>query len=198
MVDRMQVYFDYKSPYAYLAKDPARGLAAEFGIAIDWRPYTLEIPEFLGAVETRNAHQWRRVKYSYMDARRLANQRGLIVLGPQKIFNSRLAHIGALFAADQGVFDIYHDHIFEQFFKRALDIEDAAALTTVLAECGAANAADFPNFAAGEGEIRYHQLLEEAEDLGVFGVPSFVVDGEIFWGSDRLEMTRAALAAKLR
>ena len=140
------VYFDYKSPYAYLAKDPARGLAAAFGLAIDWRPYTLEIPEFLGAVDTRNAHQWRRVKYSYMDARRMANRRGLTVLGPQKIFNSRPAHIGALFASDQGVFDAYHDQVFERFFKRDLDIEDTEALQAVLADCGAPDASSFPDF----------------------------------------------------
>ena len=64
MIDRLIVYFDYKSPYAYLAKDPARGLAAEFGLAIEWRPYTLRIPEYLGSLDTRTDHQWRRVRYS--------------------------------------------------------------------------------------------------------------------------------------
>jgi 2-hydroxychromene-2-carboxylate isomerase len=194
----MTVYFDYKSPYAYLAVRPARGVAAEFGVAIDWRPYTLRIPEYLGSVDDRNAHQWRRVKYSYMDARRMANARGLITLGPQKIFESRIAHIGALFAQDRGVFDDYHDRVFERFFRRALDIEDMGAVQAVLAEAGAADAAAFPAFAEGEGDRRYHQILDEAEAMGVFGVPSFVVGGEIIWGGDRLEMVRAALAAATR
>lgn len=195
MERKLVVYFDYKSPYAYLAVRPARGLAAEFGVAIDWRPYTLRIPDYLGAVDSRNDHQWRRVKYSYMDARRMANGRGLITLGPQKIFNSRIAHIGALFAQDQGVFDAYHNRVFERFFRRALDIEDLSAVQAVLAEVGAPEAAAFPAFVAGEGERRYHQVLDEAEAMGVFGVPTFVIGEEIIWGGDRLEMVRETLAA---
>jgi 2-hydroxychromene-2-carboxylate isomerase len=194
MHDALIVYFDYKSPYAFLAVQPARGLAAAFGLAIDWRPYTLEIPQFLGAVATRNDHQWRRVRYSYMDARRLANERGLTVRGPQKIFDSRLAHIGALFAQQAGVFDRYHDLVFERFFRRELNIEVSAALEATLAEAGAADPGAFADFAAGAGEERYRAVRAAAEDLGVFGVPSFVVGGEVFWGSDRVEMTRNALA----
>ena len=67
------VYIDYKSPYAYLAKDPAYALARDFGVTLDWLPYSLDIPGFLGSArldangqvieENRNAHQWRRVKY---------------------------------------------------------------------------------------------------------------------------------------
>lgn len=197
MPDKLIVYFDYKSPYAYLAVQPARGLAAEFGLPVEWRPYTLRIPEFLGAVETRNDHQWRRVKYSYMDARRLANERGLIVLGPQKIFNSQTAHIGALFAQAEGVFDAYHNRVFEQFFKRELDIENPAAIQAVLGEVGAENAREFRDYLGGEGEQHYCRVLDDAEANGIFGVPSFVVDDAVFWGSDRVEMTRKALAAVL-
>jgi len=196
-LESLIVYFDYKSPYAYLAVADARGLAASAGLAIEWRPYTLEIPQFLGAVETRNAHQWRRVKYSYMDARRIANERGLTVLGPQKIFDSRIAHIGALYAQDQGVFDHYHDQVFERFFKRDLDIEDPAAITAVLSSSGASNPDGFAAFVANEGAERYNRILSEAEALGVFGVPTFVVGEELFWGGDRVEMVRKAIARAL-
>jgi 2-hydroxychromene-2-carboxylate isomerase len=74
------VYSDYKSPYAYLAVGPAYQLAEDFDVALDWQPYTLDIPAYLGDAQVdemgavvhaeRNAHQWRRVKYSYMDCRR--------------------------------------------------------------------------------------------------------------------------------
>jgi len=43
------VYIDYKSPYAYLAKDPTYELADDLGIDIDWRPLTLDIPSYLGS-----------------------------------------------------------------------------------------------------------------------------------------------------
>src|SRR5579859_7561432 len=95
---KVALYIDYKSPYAYLVKDPAYALEREFGIELTWLPYVLNIPDFLGNVEGRNPHQWRRVRYSYMDARRLANRRGLTVRGPQKIFDSSTAAIGMIYA----------------------------------------------------------------------------------------------------
>src|SRR5215212_10215531 len=106
------VYIDYKSPYAYLAKDLVYALEREFAVRIDWLPYVLDIPSFLGSAkldesgrvieENRNAHQWRRVKYSYMDCRRQARKRGLVIRGTQKIWDSTLAAGGMLYAKRQG------------------------------------------------------------------------------------------------
>ena len=100
----LTLYIDYKSPYAYLAKEPAYRLERETGAAIDWLPYILDIPAYLGSAKVdaegrvleqdRNAHQWRRVKYSYMDVRREANRVGLTIRGTRKIWNSSLAGIG--------------------------------------------------------------------------------------------------------
>src|SRR6516162_8715441 len=94
---RIRVYSDYKSPYAYLAKDLVYELERETGVTIDWLPYTLDIPAYLGSAQidsagnvieaSRNAHQWRRVKYSYMDCRREANRRSLTILGPRLILH---------------------------------------------------------------------------------------------------------------
>ena len=44
----LAVYLDLKSPYAYLAIDPTRAMARAAGVAIDWRPFTLDIPSYLG------------------------------------------------------------------------------------------------------------------------------------------------------
>jgi 2-hydroxychromene-2-carboxylate isomerase len=186
------LYIDYKSPYAYLAKDPAYELEREFGIRLNWLPYTLHIPDFLGSVEERNPHQWRRVRYSYMDARRLANLRGLTIRGPQKIFDSSIAAIGMLFAQRCGIFRAYNDKVFERFWKRELDIEDRAVIRKVLEETGA-DASSFFDFLDGEGRREHDRIAREAEALGVFGVPTFVLDGEIFWGGDRLWMLRERL-----
>src|SRR4029077_20195332 len=100
----VSVYIDYKSPYAYLPKDPAWELEREFDVRLDWLPYTLEIPLYLGTVEDRNAHQRRRIRYRYMDVRRLANRRGLTVRGPQKIFDSSIVAIGMLYAKSHDAF----------------------------------------------------------------------------------------------
>ncbi len=191
----MTVYIDYKSPYAYLAMNSTRELAKEFNFNISWRPYSLQIQNYLGEVETRNPHQWRRVKYSYMDARRMANERGLIVLGPQKLFDSTLSHVGMLYAGDAGtdVQDRYHDIVFERFFKRELNIEDPVAITNVMREAGAA-INDFQTILENEGRARLDSVLKDAEDrLGIFGVPTYVIGNEIFWGGDRIPQVRRYL-----
>ena len=198
------VYTDYKSPYAYLAKDLTYELAAETGVEVDWRPYSLHIPSFLGSAEVdadgkvlsedRNPHQWRRVRYSYMDCRRLAEGRGLVIRGPRKVFDSTTAHTGMLYAQRAGVFRPYHDMVFERFWKRELDIEDAGAIAAVLAEAGA-DPAGFGDFLAGEGRVALDRIMEDANESGIFGVPSFVLDdGEIFWGREHLALIRERLA----
>jgi 2-hydroxychromene-2-carboxylate isomerase len=200
------VYIDYKSPYAYLAKDLAYDLERDFPVRVDWLPYVLDIPSFLGSArvddsgrvleEERNAHQWRRVRYSYMDCRRQARKRGLVIRGPQKIWDSSLAACGMLYAKRQGdqVFRCYHDLTFERFWKRELDIEDPAVVGAVLAEAGA-DANGFPAYLAEEGRQEVERIAREAEAIGVFGVPSFVLDGELFWGREHLPDIRAMLAA---
>jgi 2-hydroxychromene-2-carboxylate isomerase len=195
MYREITLYFDYKSPYAYLAKDPAYELERDFGVRLDWRPYTLDIPAALGAVETRTALQWAKVRYAYMDVRRWANRRGLTILGPKKIFDSSPAHIGMLYALARGALRPYHDRAFERFFRRELDVGDPEAVRALLAECGLETKA-FLAFYEGEGRREHDRLRAEAEAVGVFGVPTFVLDGELFWGQDRIGLLRERLEEK--
>ena len=209
------VYSDYKSPYAYLAKDPIYALAAECSVAVEWKPYVLDIPLYLGSArvdatgqvveEDRNPHQWRRVRYSYMDCRRQAGKRGLTIRGTRKIWDSTLAAAGMLFAQRQGadVFRRYHDTVFERFWRRDLDIESVAAIGAVLAHAAAAGGAargvteEFADW-ADTGREAVGRISREAEALGVFGVPSFVLDGELFWGREHLPDIRAMLMERAR
>jgi 2-hydroxychromene-2-carboxylate isomerase len=204
----IKVYSDYKSPYAYLAKDLIYALACETDPEIDWLPYTLDIPAYLGSAkldssggvleESRNAHQWRRVRYSYMDCRREANRRGLTIRGTQKIWDSSLANIGMLYAKEQGVFRAYHDRVFERFWRREVDIESVPALSVLLGECGA-DAAGFPAFAQGEGRALLRRIQIEAEAAGVFGVPSFLLeDGDLYWGREHIPTIAQMLRARTR
>ena len=199
------VYSDYKSPYAYLAKQAISALATDRLATVDWKPYILDIPQYLGSAtvdeaghvvaENRNAHQWRRVRYSYMDCRRQARKAGLIIRGTRKIWDSTLAAAGMLFAQyqDAAVFQRYHDAVFDRFWRRELDIESVPAIAAILAEAGA-DAARFPAWAeTGRDEVT--RISREAEVLGVFGVPSFIVDGELFWGREHLADIRELLAA---
>jgi 2-hydroxychromene-2-carboxylate isomerase len=198
-------YIDYKSPYAYLAKDLAYELERDVPVRVDWLPYVLDIPSFLGSArvddggrvieEARNPHQWRRVRYSYMDCRRQARKRGLVIRGPQKIWDSTLASCGMLYAKQQGdaVLRRYHDITFERFWKRELDIEHPDVIGAVLAEAGA-DTAGFSAYSVGEGREELDRICRAAEAIGVFGVPSFVIDGELFWGREHLPDLREMLA----
>ena len=200
------VYTDFKSPYAYLAQAEICELADAGGVSLDWRPYTLDIPSYLGSAELdaqgrviggeRDAHQWRKVRYAYMDCRRQATRRGLTILGTRKIWDSSLAAIGLLWAKRQGetVLRAYADLTFERFWRRALDIEDSAIVGATLAEAGV-DVAGFPSFLAGEGRAEHDAIRAEAEAAGVFGVPSLIVDGELYWGREHLPDIRARLLA---
>jgi 2-hydroxychromene-2-carboxylate isomerase len=174
-------------------------------VRLDWLPYVLDIPSFLGSARVdeggrvvenaRNPHQWRRVRYSYMDCRRQAQKRNLVIRGPQKIWDSSLAACGMLYAKRHGetVLRRYHDMTFERFWRREHDIEDPEIVAGVLAEAGAGNAG-LAAYLAGEGRAELDRACRAAEAIGVFGVPSFVVDGELFWGREHLPDIRERLA----
>jgi 2-hydroxychromene-2-carboxylate isomerase len=145
----------------------------------------------MGSVDGRDPHHWRRVRYSYMDARRYANRQGLTLMGPKKIFYARPANAGMLYAQKHGAFRAYNDTAFDRFWRRAFDVEDVAAVEALLVEAGAPYG--FPDFLAGEGGAEHDRLRNEAEASGVFGVPMFVFDKELFWGGDRIGLLRERL-----
>lgn len=195
-------YFDYKSPYAYLAQEDTFALQSRHGLEVHWLPYTLDIPSYLGnavlneqgadTVGTRNPHQWRRVKYSYMDCRREANLRGLTIRGPKKIFDSSIAHMSFLYVAKQGPFERYHNEIYSRFWRRELDLENVDSLKSLIAEIGY-DAAGFDDYCLKEGKSALSKIQTEAEALGVFGVPSYLYKNDLYWGLERLPRLLAAI-----
>lgn len=188
----IKLYFDYKSPFAYLAKDEAYKLEEDYQVIVEWLPYVLDIPEALGDLQTRTQQQWRKIRYLYMDARRWANKKGLVVRGPQKIFDSSIAAIGMLYAKQQGKFRPYHDRVYECFWRRELDIEDKQAIAAVLTEIGAPTEG-FRTYLDGVGRADLAAIQQRAEADEVFGVPIFIVEGEVFWGHDRIPLLREKL-----
>jgi 2-hydroxychromene-2-carboxylate isomerase len=203
----LTVYIDYKSPYAYLAKDLVYELERELPVTLDWLPYDLDLVAALGSArldaegrvveENRNPHQWRRVRYSYMDCRRQARKRGLVIRGTQKIWDSRIALCGMLHAKRQGdaVLRRYNDITFERFWKRELDIENPEVVAGVLTEAGA-DAAGFAAYLEGPGREELSGICRDAEEKGVFGVPSFILDGELYWGREHLPDIRAVVSGR--
>ncbi len=201
----LAVYIDLKSPYAYLAIDPTRAMARSLGVAIDWRPFTLDIPSYLGSAKlnakgdvaksARTPQQWSGVKYAYMDARRYANLTGKTVRGTVKIWDSSLAAIAMSWAKEQGAdaFDRFLDEIYPPFWRRELDIEDAAVLENVLVKAGL-ETDGFADYVAGRGRARHDRANAEAFDAGVFGVPTYLVGDELWFGREHLPRVAWILA----
>lgn len=194
MAAAVSLWVDYVSPYAFVAKAGAYALERDYDIDLQWRPYTLDVANFMGKVDERDPHHWRRVRYSYMDARRFANKQGLTLMGPKKIYYGRPANAGMLYAQQHGVFRHYNDAAFERFWRRAFDPEDVAEVEALLIEMGAP--AGFPDFLMGAGGAEHDRLRNEAEASGVFGVPTFVFENELFWGGDRIGLLRERLDEK--
>ena len=193
MSETVTFYIDFKSPYAYLAVAPTRQLERDFDVRLDWMPLTLHIPNYLDAVDERTAHNWRKVRYAYMDARRLANRVGLTIRGPQKIFDTRIASIALMYAKGKQGFDRFVDLAFERFFKRELEIESEQVIAALLQEAGI-DASGFAAYLRSPGGTQHDADRIKTEESGVFGVPTLVVRGEVFWGGDRIELVRERLA----
>ena len=184
---RVRVYTDYKSPFAYIANKRLFEIEDSMGVELEWLPYTLRIPEFMGAVEERTPHFWRKVRYLYMYARRYANAQGLVMKGPRRIYDAFYSSVGMLFAQQHGFFRPYHDTVFRRFWSHELEIDDLAAITDVIKSCGG-KAPEFEAYVNGPARAEHDRIIDEAEALGVFGVPTMVFNGELFWGGDRIDM----------
>ena len=178
----VKMYSDFKSPYAFLAFDPAFELEDKYRIRLKWKPFQLR----LKGKGQRSQYSEYKVKYSYMDARRWSNMRGgLMLRGPLKIFNTTPALIGGLFAEKNGKLREYGNKIFEQFFKRELAADEADAIAPVLASIGLFEQ-DYRDYLAGEGLADYERAQKDAVVDQVFGVPMFYFQNEPFWGYDRM------------
>jgi 2-hydroxychromene-2-carboxylate isomerase len=189
VTEELKLYFDYKSPFTYLAAEPAFALPERYDLEVRWLPFLLRIK---GPGQRSQYSDWK-AQYSYLDARRWANKRGgFPIKGPLKIYDSTPALTGGLFAQRAGFFRRYTEEVFARFFRRELEIDQPDAIAALIAELGHSDAA-YRAFAAAEGAAALDGCIEEAHADKVFGVPIFVFRGERFWGYDRLPMLEERL-----
>ena len=191
---RVRVYTDYKSPYAFVANRALFELEEQEGVELEWLPYTLRIAEFMGSVEQRTPHFWRKVRYLYMDARRYANAQGLTVKGPKRIYDAFYASAGMLFAQRNGIFRPYHDTVFRRFWNHELELDELSEISGVIAALGG-SVRDFEAYVHGAAREEHDGIIDEAERIGVFGVPTMVFNGELFWGGDRISLLTERIRA---
>ena len=183
------MYSDYKSPVRLPRLRSGVRARGRYDVRLRWIPFQLRIK---GKGE-RSAYSEFKVRYSYVDARRWANLRGGIVLkGPLKIYDSAPALIGGLFAERHGALLPYSRTVYTRFFRRELEIDEADAVASVVAELGL-SADEYRRYLAGDGAQDYERAQAEALDDRVFGVPLFLFRGEQFWGNDRLDFLESRL-----
>ena len=192
----VKFYFAYTSPFTYLALAPAYELERSYRVKLRFIPYGVNIRGVYGGeVAERDERNRRKLRYLYLDARRMAAEAGLTIHPPRRIYSARRAFYGGMCAEDQGLFRPYAARVFERFWQRELEVESAAALEAILAEIGA-DPAQFRTYIQDEEAVakpRLKACFAEAARDQVFGVPTFVVDGERFWGCDRFEWIKRKL-----
>lgn len=188
-IETVKLYFDYKSPFAYLASQPSFALPERYAIELRWIPYLLRIK---GPGQRSIYSDWK-TRYSYADARRFANQRGgFRIMGPRKIYDSTPALIGGLFAQRAGFFRTYTEEVYRRFFERRLEIDVADEIAALIAELGG-DASAYLDYRMDEGARALDAAIEEGHADHVFGVPYFLLRGEGFWGHDRMALLEQRL-----
>ena len=133
MSEPLKLYYDYKSPFAFLAAEPAFALPEKFDVELRWIPFQLRIK---GKGERSEYSEWK-ARYSYLDARRWANRRGgFTIRGPKKVYDSRPALIGGLFATREGCFREYTLGAYARFFDHRLELDLPEQVAAWLDEVG--------------------------------------------------------------
>ena len=191
-------YFTVVSPWAYIGHDLFTRIARKHGATIDYRPVNLgEVFPQSGGLPLTKRHPLR-VAYRTMELKRWREKRGLdFALKPKGWpFDPGLADRVALALLARGEDpNAYLSNAFRAVFETELNLGDAANVAAVLKESG--HDADALIADAQSQPIRdaYAANNNRALEAGVFGSPSFVLDGEVFWGQDRIEALDDALTS---
>ena len=180
-------YFDFSSPYAYVASEWIAALAARHGRTVDWHAILLGATFQVTDIRSPVSYPLKR-EYSMLDFERSARFEGVPLKMPAKfpIPTQNAARIfWALKSSDPVRATAWAHHALRAYFGRGVDLSDAPALQDLAARFG---------LTPGDAEAiwsdaRWKLALKSANDAaiarGVFGAPFFVVDGEPFWGNDR-------------
>lgn len=191
--DRVEAFFDLRSPYSYLALGPARALSLRSGVAFDWWPYVTDFQSaYGGEVEQRSSRDVAKLKYLYMDCRRLAKLQGLTVRSTTKLWNPTLASQAVLFAKAKNRLWEFCDPLLAAFWRREFDLESPVEVDAALVNAGLTSE-EWQKFLQVDAENTLNEALGHAEKLGVFGAPTFIYRGEMFWGGDRMDLLESAI-----
>lgn len=189
----VEFFFDPVSPYAWLASEQLARVTAAGG-QIACRPVLLAA--LLNAHGTKGpAEVSAKRAYVFRDVMRQAKQLNLPFRGPPCHPFNPLAALRAILAVEDGPQQLaLSRRLLAAVWAEGIDVADPGRLSTVLARSGFDAAAIGAAAATSEVKQRLHRVTQEAIDAGVFGVPTFRLPGELFWGADRVDSVVWALA----
>lgn len=180
----VRVFFNFRSPYCYLATKTMFGVFDDFHATLAWRP----LPGWSGRSDPERAKV--KLPVARQDMRRFARRLGIPVNPPPVTTDPTRAGAISLLAEEEGVLRPWIVECMRSEWAEGRDIGQEDVLRDVCARVGldgdaAMAAADDP---ARLAVLESH--AGEAKAAGAFGVPTFVVGEEIFWGQDRIDFLR--------
>ncbi|GAC1327911.1 MAG: 2-hydroxychromene-2-carboxylate isomerase [Beijerinckiaceae bacterium] len=191
-------YFTHVSPWAYIGHAKFMDLVAKHGLTVDWKPVALGtiFPQTGGLPLAKRAPE--RQRYRMLELQRWREKRGLAFNLQPKYwpFDCALADRAAIaITQSRGDPCRYIGGTLKAVFEEERDCADARVLSELLTSSG--HDADAVLAAARDRatEAAYSQNNADALAAGVFGSPTYILDGENFWGQDRLELLDDALGS---
>jgi len=200
VADPIIFYFDFTSPYSYLASEKIDALAASHGRTVDWRPILLGgVFQALGTVSL--VKQPGMADYSVKDFARSARFLGLPYAHPASFPVLTVASSRAYYwlldqpgEASCALARRFAHAVFRAYFADGCDIAATAVVLDLAQKLGADGTALDAGIRAPAVKERLRAETDAAVAQGVFGAPWIVVDGEAFWGADRLPQIERWLA----
>jgi 2-hydroxychromene-2-carboxylate isomerase len=189
MSEPIEFYFDFSSPYGYLAATSVGPLAARYSRSVVWRPFLLgAVFKVTGSGPLPSLPL--KGPYSKRDMARSARFLGIPFNFPDPFPISTQAPARAIYWLEQGApqpIEAAVLALYRAYFVDGRDISSPETTADVLASLGQ----DVTRVLAAVGEPALKERLrhetQTAVERGVFGSPYFFVDGEPFWGHDRLD-----------
>ena len=186
MTNKIDFYFDFISPYSYLAHIRLKSLNKDNQLNINYKPILLGGLHKLGGI-TAPAFNERKMKNMKNDCELIAQKNNIEFKWNDKFpINSLYLMRGYLFIHDD-LKKKYLNFCFNAYWKESMDILDEKIINKILTEIGI----DKENFLNGINNLeikdRLKKFTNEAFDNDIFGAPTFVVNKKIFWGQDRLD-----------
>src|SRR5262245_15818359 len=194
MNDILEFWYDFASTYSYPAAMRVEREATAAGLRVEWKPFLLG-PIFqrqLGTHDSPFNVNPVRGRYMWRDVERLCAADGIPFRRPSVMpRNSVLAARVGLIGIDEGWIAPYSRALFTANFAEDRDIGDAAVVADVLDGLGLPGRELIARAVDADQRPRLRKQTEDAERLGLFGAPSFVRLGEMFFGGDRLAQALA-------